>query len=406
MPSEILDRATVKKLALPPGKRAIIYWDRVLPRFGLLIRLDTKEILRRSYLVQYRVKGTKQGRKTKLGDFELMTVDAARKAAVEILEKVTAGSDPVAEEQAKEQALTFEVAVDQYLKFKSKKLRPSSFRLAKLYLTGDKYFPGFRKKLLGSVNRTEIVARLTFIDGNSGPDTASRCQAWLSAFYTWCLESGLCEKNPVLETRTFEGGEARDRVLDESEIRAVWNATGGNDDFHKIVRLLLLTGCRASEIGGLRWSELDMEAGVLTLPKERVKNKHEHKLTLPPLAMDILRSVPKRVGRDCLFGERTDAGFTAWQYKDSLGDGIEKEWRLHDLRRSVATHMCEIGIAPHIAEAVLNHVSGHKGGIAGIYNRAEYKPQVTHALAKWAERIKSIVDGTPNNNVVPISSAA
>jgi len=156
-----------------------------------------------------------------------------------------------------------------------------------------------------------------------------------------------------------------------------------------------LTGCRREEVGALRWSEVNLDAGTISLPAERTKNGRGHTLALPKAAMDIIRSIPPRVGRDHLFGERS-IGFRSWQVqKARFKDGISEPWNIHDIRRSVATHMAEIGVLPHIVEATLNHASGHKGGIAGVYNHAKYPQQIKAALALWADHVRSIVTGEP-----------
>ena len=154
----------------------------------------------------------------------------------------------------------------------------------------------------------------------------------------------------------------------------------------------------------MRWSELDFDAGVWTLPAERSKNRRAHTIPLLPAAMAIIESVP-RTSRGHLFGTRARAGFTIWDHSKRdfdrrLGDAV-KPWRLHDLRRSVATGMGDIGIEPHVIEAVLNHYSGHRRGVAGIYNRSGYEKAVRLALARWADHVMALVEGrAPAGNVL------
>ena len=195
----------------------------------------------------------------------------------------------------------------------------------------------------------------------------------------------------------------RERVLTDAEITQLWRACGDNQ-FGTIVRLLLLTGCRRMEICGLRWSELDLETGILRLPAERTKNKRSHTLPLPPLTLDIIATVPRIGGRDNLFGERSELGFTQWGAKRDLDArlaGKVAKWVLHDLRRTCATGLADIGIAPHIIEQVLNHVSGHKVGVARIYNRSSYAREVKAALALWAEHVRALVEGG-EKKIVPL----
>jgi integrase len=183
--------------------------------------------------------------------------------------------------------------------------------------------------------------------------------------------------------------------LNDNELTAIWHACK-DDDFGRIVRLLILTACRREEIGGLRWSEIDWENGAITLPKERVKNKHGHVLPLTPLALEIIHSIPEQVGRNHLFGDRSETGFTTWYVaKHDLENRLGKiaPWNLHDIRRSVATWMAENNIEPHVIEAILNHHSGHRSGVAGVYNRAKYARQMRTALTVWSDHLQSLIEG-------------
>jgi integrase len=218
------------------------------------------------------------------------------------------------------------------------------------------------------------------------------------------MREGLCEANPVIATNDPAAGtKPRDRVLSDSELKTIWAACDDSDDFGRIVRLLILTGARRQEIGGLKWDEIDFETGMLALPATRTKNHRAHELALPAAALEILRSTPHR--RDYVFGD-VGPGFTSWSNAtEALKRGISAPlppWRLHDIRRSTATHMAEIGVAPHIVEAILNHVSGHKGGIAGIYNKATYAEQTRIALAKWADHVEALITGKRPSTVVKL----
>jgi integrase len=143
----------------------------------------------------------------------------------------------------------------------------------------------------------------------------------------------------------------------------------------------------------MEWKELDFEAGTWTIPDTRTKNKCPHTITLPPMALDIINTVQREPGRNFLFG--ISAGFSHWGWKQDL-DGLLKgvaPWTLHDLRRTCATGMANLGVQPHVIEAALNHKSGTKAGVAGIYNRSAYTAEVRTALATWADHVRSLVDG-------------
>ena len=148
------------------------------------------------------------------------------------------------------------------------------------------------------------------------------------------------------------------------------------------------------EIGGLRWSEIDLETGAIHLPAERTKNGKAHMVPLSKPARAILQSRPRLAGRDHVFG--LGEGFSGWSAsKAALDASLPKlaDWTLHDLRRTAVTSMAELGTAPHVIEAVVNHLSGTKGGIAGVYNRANHYNERREALELWAKHLMSLVAG-------------
>jgi integrase len=158
---------------------------------------------------------------------------------------------------------------------------------------------------------------------------------------------------------------------------------------------ILLLGSRRQEVGGMRWSELNLDAGTWALPAARAKNNRAHTVTLPAAALDIIRTVPRGT-RDHLFGNRAGAGFTGWTREKRsldrrLAGAVKSTWRLHDVRRTVATGMADIDIEPHHIEAVLNHHSGHRAGVAGVYNRSSYDRATASALVRWADHVESLV---------------
>jgi integrase len=180
-------------------------------------------------------------------------------------------------------------------------------------------------------------------------------------------------------------------VLVDAELRAVWRALGDNR-YGTIVRLLILTGQRLNEIAGLRWAEIDFDRNVISLPGERTKNKRPHEVPMAPQVRSLLEAQERIDDREPVFGRGDGPCSGFWRHKAKLDSAIRlAPWVLHDLRRSVATGMAELGIQPHIIEAVLNHVSGHKAGVAGVYNRATYLPEKTAALARWADHLPAVV---------------
>ena len=383
-----LTAKTVAAIRLPPGKTDHIEWDDELVGFGLRLRKSGA----RSFVAQYRAHG--RTRRMKIGG--TLAPEEARKAARLILAKVEVGADPQGEKAARRRAdgHTLAAVVADYLQAKQPIVRGTTYREMVRYLTGPHFKP-LHAMPIDQVTRRDVAVRLTRIVADNGSITAGRARAALSALYVWAMGQGLTEINPVVGTIKPEDSKPRERVLSDAELRAIWRACG-DDDLGRVVKLLILTGTRRSEVGGMCWSELDLARGAWTIPHERSKNHRSHTLPLPPMALAIIATVPAMVGRDQLFGERAARGYTGWGGPEQAALRARAEvsdWSLHDLRRSVATKMADLGVQPHIIEQVLNHVSGHKAGVAGIYNRSSYEREVRAALALWADHVRVLTEG-------------
>jgi integrase len=235
-----------------------------------------------------------------------------------------------------------------------------------------------------------------------GP-TESRARAMfscLSRLFGRLLQQRRIETNPCASVHRPEAGQARDRVLTRDEIAKFWTASDKvGEPFGAALKLLLITGARLNEVSRMTRAELSDE-GVWSIPGARTKNKRPHIIPLPPLARDILASLP-RIEGGWVFTTTGNTPISGWsKIKGRLDElmGDVPHWRLHDLRRTAATTMAEIGVAPHIVEAVLNHISGAKASVAGVYNRAAYAAEKKAALERWAAHIASGRSGT----VIPL----
>jgi integrase len=384
----------VEKLSLPLGKTDHIEWDPELPGFGVRLRSGSS-----FYVVQYRI-GNKQRRES-LGDIRKTDLEQARKNARVRFAQIELGIDPRAERDKleasqKADGLTFKVLFEDYLVAREGAQRGSTHNAAKRYF--KTHWARLHQRAIHTIDRATVALLLRDITRDHGRTAAARARSNLSALFAWAMREGVVAANPVVGTNDpSEGIQPRDRVLSPEEIKAVWNQCR-DDDFGRIVRLLLLTACRRDEIGGLRWSEVDLETGKMLLPKERTKSGRPLALTLPECARSILKAAPRRAGRDLVFGGGK-AGFSAWSYCTlSFNAGVAAAsggralapWRIHDLRRTVRTGLSKIGIKPHVAELVLNH-TGHKAGIGGVYDHYDYEPELADALARWEQHLLAIV---------------
>ena len=229
----------------------------------------------------------------------------------------------------------------------------------------------------------------------------------LSKFFAWLLQHRRITSNPCVGVWKPSAPQARERVLTDTEIRWFWQAAGDlGAPFGPLLKLLLLTGQRLGEVGGMRHDELH-DDGTWHLPGSRTKNHKQHIVPLPPPARELVASAPAI--EDCPFvfstnGLRPVSGWSKTKVRlDVAMRALAKKeitpWTLHDLRRTAVTGMANLGIAPHVVEAVVNHISGAKAGVAGIYNRAEYAAEKKAALARWALHVLDVVGGGAANVV-------
>jgi len=409
-----LTDAAVQGLALEAGTDDLIAFDTKLVGFGFRLRRGKGEI-RKTWLIQYR-DAAKKSQKFTLGTVqELKSAAKARETAAGLLAGIRLGTYPnVGREKRRldaEGGVTFGDAVTTYLSQKKSDLRPRSYLEVERHLLT--HAASLHDKPLASIDRADVSVLFNRVVDGSGPVAANRTRASLSAFFAWAMRNTTTViANPVLVDRRDET--PRNRVLSNSELRDIWQALDSSD-YGDILRLLMLSGQRREEIGGLRWTEVDFERGVVVLPPERQKNnggkdRLDHEVPMSDPVTEILKArVEKRVGeRMQVFGQG-QGGFSGWSNcKEALDQRIAESrqkalgekapqmppWVLHDVRRSVATRMSELGVLPHVVETVLNHVGGFRAGVAGTYNKALYAAEKAAALVRWADHVMALVSDT------------
>jgi integrase len=302
----------------------------------------------------------------------------------------------------------------------ARRLHPHPHRVRQCYISWQSVVPDPAKKswlALAKITRKDIAALLANVDAASGPSARNRLRASLSTFFAFAIAEGIVDHSPVTGT-AMAHEVTRDRVLSDDELAAVWNALDAGD-YGDLVRLLMLTGARRQELGSLTWSEIDFAARVITLPASRVKNKEPHQIPLSQMAFDILAarhtynhirvhtSSPINGNAGSVFGKR-GLGFTTWadgkaSLDRMLGPAF-RDWRLHDVRKSVATGMARIGVSIPVIEKVLNHQSGIFAGIVGVYQRHDFADEKRDALEKWASHVMSLT--APSEAILPPKAVA
>ena len=356
-----------------------------------------------SWAVRYRHQH--KTRKLTLGTFPAIDLKSARDLASKALVKVAAGVDPAFEKKTEAAARkndAIEAVVDQfverYAKANARRSWPETERILNREIVS-----AWRGRSLSTVTRREVHDLLDAIVDRGSPITANRTLAAFRRLCGWAVDRDLIARSPCVGLRPPSTEHSRDRILTDVELRRVWEACGIIDwPFGPLVRLLILTGQRRDEVGALRWSEIDLDAKVWTLPKERAKNNVEHVVPLTERSIEILISLPRvepPMGKpDHVFttgGGRPVQGYSKAKHRldaaTSIGGETIAHWTLHYLRRTFASGCARLGVQLPVIEKVLNHVSGSFGGIVGVYQRHSFAEEKRAALNLWADHVHGLV---------------
>ncbi len=393
MPKQNLTAAFVEKVK-PPAEGRAEYWDALLPGFGLRVASGGTK----SWCLFYRVNG-KQVRET-LGKYPALGLADARKLARERADRARSGVDPRKPKAARTRTVAdlAEAFVEQHCKpnNRSWKSQESQLEMHVLsrwgHMAPDRVTKLDVAQMLQEVSvkrgaRSGGIGRAGVVSG--GPVAAENVLKVLRAMYNWGLDHDLVETNPALRAKPPVRPKARDRVLSDDEVKAIWLAAGAlGYPFGHWTRLLLATGQRRSEVAAMTWDEIDGD--VWTLPRERTKAARAHVVPLAPIAANILSECPRQSG-PYVFSTTAGAGHIRGFSKAKIeldAAACLTDWRYHDLRRTAATGMAALGVVEDIIGRVLNHAPR---GVTARYNRYTYIEEKRVALAAWGERLGEIV---------------
>lgn len=422
MPTIKLTQAAVDRLSVP-AEKAVTFWDNQCPGFGL--RISPRN--RRTWLAMYRVNG-KSVMQTLGTMAQVPKVDEARARARASMTQARDGINPVkdrreAEKEATKKAKTFREAAERFLReYVARNCAPKYAREVKrifehdvLPLWGEKPIREITKHkindLLDAKSSHRERKRKGMCDGATVQ--ANRTLTRLRTLFRWAADMDLIETDPTAGVRQRGKEKARDRALDDAEIRAFW--TGCDKmawPFGPLFKLLLLTAQRRNEVGEMPWSEVDLERCTWTIPRERAKSDRAHIVHLSVAAIEIIKGLPHT--GDLVFsatGARPVSGYSQAknriddlmiaQRREERGDPEAEitPWILHDLRRTATTGMAGLNIAPHVVDKILNHSGGTIRGVAAVYNRHAYLEERKAALEAWGRYVMALVrpEASPDN---------
>jgi len=370
-----------------------------MPGFGLRVRPSGH----RSFIYTYRAHGRKARRLT-LGDPRVLTLDQARKAAGDYAYQVSNDEDP-ATNRATARKSTLEIVYQQYKEVRAPDFSPAH-RTRVCSIFEKEILPRLGQKPVASITRTDIRDLTDAKRASKKPAMANNIHRVFSAFLTWCyVDRDYIPANPLYGIPLPARHQSRDRVLKDHELAAIWRGCAKlNNQWGPAIRLLMLTGMRRTEVLGAALQEIDLDRKTWTIPRERSKNRNRHTVYLSAQALAIIRDAigQGRPWRQYLFQSsaplrsrdepipslcaKSVAETTASIRKLKKIVPIE-DWCLHDLRRSFATHLAMLGVAPHVISVMLNHRSGFRTGVTAIYNRHDYAVEAKAAWELWGNTL-------------------
>jgi integrase len=438
MPTVKLTSGFVKIAGVEPDKDRTTWWDEGLPGFGLRVTKTGA----RSYVVQYRHGVGRSGTDRRMTIKRGLRLDDARREAKAILGRVARGEDPLQQrrDDAAKATGTLQAIAENYFIREGGMTRHDdgtvTFATGRELRSAPERFRAFNRSIfpvlgsrqIGEIRRSDINRLLDVVEDQRGTAATHQTLAYLSKLFAWHAARDDDFSNPITRgmARIKPGEHARERTLDDQEIRDIWAATQSDADaipaFNRLVRTLLLTGLRRNEAARLSWCEVehlrrdDFAGFVAVIPAGRMKGKVAHVAPLVATVLDIIGERPADAKRrpfvfSLTGGESALSSFSRGkQLLDRKiadlrqADGREPipEWRLHDLRRSARSLLSRARVEPHIAERVLAHTVG---GVQGVYDRWGYLPEKLDALQRLTALVVKIVD-PPQANVVTFPSAA
>jgi integrase len=375
--------------ALPTPASDIVYWDSGGPGFGVKVTPKGRKV----FIVMYRTGGAgSKLRKYTIGPYGRVTVHQARVAAQRVFTAKLDGRDPAAEKRQAKRRVVADRVEDLLETFITQRLSQNRSGGEISRLLRREVGKPWAGRSIHEISKRDVVEVVSAIEQRGAPVAANKTLKSLKTFLGWCVGRAVLDQNPAEGVPLPSKEVARDRVLDDKELAQIILAarkTGG--PYGGIVELLALTGQRREEVARLTWEELDLAQRVWTIPKSRTKNAKSHIVHLSDQSVALLKRSDRREA--LVFSPLEAKPFRNFgRAKRLLDQRCEVTgWRLHDLRRTCVSGMARLGVAPHIADKILNHQSGTISGVAAVYQRHEFLAERRAALDLWGAHVGQIL---------------
>jgi integrase len=375
--------------ALPATKSDVVYWDSASPGFGVKVTPRGRKV----FIVLYRTGGAgSKLRKYTIGPYGRVTLHQARVAAQKVFAAKLEGRDPAAEKHEAKRRAVADLVEDLLESFISQRLSQNRSAAETSRLLRREVGKPWAGRSIHAICKRDVVDVISAIVQRGAPGTANKTLKSLKTFLRWCVGQAVLDQSPAEGVPLPTKEVARDRVLDDTELAHVILAArkmGG--PYAAIVELLALTGQRREEVACLHWGELDLAQRIWTIPKARTKNAKAHIVHLSKQALAVLKRADERGSLVfTLLGTKPFQDFARAKRRLDQLSGVTG-WRLHDLRRTCVSGMARLGVAPHVADKILNHRAGTISGVAAVYQRHEFLPERLQALDLWGAHVGAIL---------------
>jgi integrase len=374
----------------PPENGQIEVWDDRLPGFGIRVSHGGAK----AFVLVYRFQG--RSRRMTLGRYGILSLTDARRLAHETLRAVALGEDPAAVKIRTRRVPDierFDAFVAHYVQTYA---RPNNRTASETdRILRREFVRHWGVRPIATITKQDVLRVLDGIMAAGTHMSANSALAAVRKLFNWAIERGMLEQSPCRGIQKPAKAIARDRVLTDNEVRSVWLALSMiGYPYGPFAQILLLTGQRKGEVAGMRWTELDLREHLWSIPADRNKSGRAHVVPLSSRVVELIEGLP-RTDPNLVFPtraqERTLHDFSRWKAELDQRSGVTN-WRLHDLRRTAATGMARSGVSPHVVERILNHSTGTLGGVAGVYNRFGYLPEMQAALETWQNHVLKVID--------------
>jgi integrase len=375
--------------SLPTSKSDVVYWDAGYPGFGVKVTPKGRKV----FIVLYRTAGAgSKVRKYTIGPYGRVTLHQARVAAQKVFAAKLEGRDPAAEKRAAKRRVVADLVEELLETFIAQRLSQnrSGGQIARLLRREiGKTWAG---RSIHEISKRDVVEVVTAIEQRGAPVAANKTLKSIKTFLRWCVGRAVLNQSPAEGVPLPAKEVARDRVLDDEELaRVILAARQIGGPYGGVVEFLALTGQRREEVARVQREELDLARRVWTLPKTRTKNAKVHVVHLSEQSMAVLKRAEQTgLYVFSLLGTKPFQEFSRAKRRLDQLSGVTG-WRLHDLRRTCVSGMARLGIAPHVADKILNHQSGTISGVAAVYQRHEFLSERKEALERWGTHIGHIM---------------